>query len=652
MWGTYPLKKKSLGQGTVSGRQLDTVIAWVVVVVTVAAAGRVAAQDTIPLLQGYASCVHNQSSFTLTCDVTGEDKVSVLHSSTWKNINKTIVIGAKSLNIKPQCNARGKLVKIIGSQKVKTLPGNESCVVHLHLTNSSATAITSVASLLRIKNSEVDLIKRDPVEQFDIYSSTVADLSVRATDALCEIIDSTVKILRRVILDGNFTFKINTSYIGNLKHLNYNSSEENSKIVNVTVDKVESEGLVVSKGTLTLQQVTIHSLPARAIILQGGATLRVEDCHIANAEVDSVVVESGTVEFHRVTIGNNLNVSFTLKDAGGGLRLFALVFGPSSIAKWIVAGICIGLVIGILIGGALGFYFLNRRNKRSNDQDGMELLQTDSPSGASPKTSQGPTITQSQRPAAHQEKIGIDDDECYTDVGNNENNDNSKNNVLNNSYSLPPTNKPPPTVPSSGTPSTTAYPPPPTSYPPPATAYPPPPKAYPPPPTAYPLPTTTNPPPATSPSNGPNMSSNPLVPARVRPPPPVRTDSAMNTSSSFSEERGALPQQQGTLEDDQDFYDELEESQQMPRPPVASNKPSFLHTPLKPSQSVRTTSPNSNPPASSGPTAGPKTVGGRQWPPPKPQLPSKPPPSDTKPSGSTFSADDDEEPIYETIEEP
>nr|XP_045590794.1 uncharacterized protein LOC123752812 isoform X2 [Procambarus clarkii] len=640
----------------------------VVVVVTVAAAGRVAAQDTIPLLQGYASCVHNQSSFTLTCDVTGEDKVSVLHSSTWKNINKTIVIGAKSLNIKPQCNARGKLVKIIGSQKVKTLPGNESCVVHLHLTNSSATAITSVASLLRIKNSEVDLIKRDPVEQFDIYSSTVADLSVRATDALCEIIDSTVKILRRVILDGNFTFKINTSYIGNLKHLNYNSSEENSKIVNVTVDKVESEGLVVSKGTLTLQQVTIHSLPARAIILQGGATLRVEDCHIANAEVDSVVVESGTVEFHRVTIGNNLNVSFTLKDAGGGLRLFALVFGPSSIAKWIVAGICIGLVIGILIGGALGFYFLNRRNKRSNDQDGMELLQTDSPSGASPKTSQGPTITQSQRPAAHQEKIGIDDDECYTDVGNNENNDNSKNNVLNNSYSPPPTNKPPPSVPSSGTPQTTAYPAPPTAYPPPPTDYPPPPTDYPPPPTTYPPPPTdyppppktnppsatayppppkTYPPPVTSPSNGPNMSRNPPAPARVPPPPPVRRDSAIHTSSSFSDEPNTLPRQLETIEDDQDPYDEVEESQQMSRPPVPSNKPSFLHSALKPSQSVRSNSPNSNLPASSGP----KEVGGRQWPPPKPQLPSKPPPSDTKPSGSTFSADDDED-IYETIEEP
>ncbi|XP_069182078.1 WAS/WASL-interacting protein family member 1 [Procambarus clarkii] len=143
------------------------------------------------------------------------------------------------------------------------------------------------------------------------------------------------------------------------------------------------------------------------------------------------------------------------------------------------------------------------------------------------------------------------------------------------------------------------------------------------------------------------MSRNPPAPARVPPPPPVRRDSAIHTSSSFSDEPNTLPRQLETIEDDQDPYDEVEESQQMSRPPVPSNKPSFLHSALKPSQSVRSNSPNSNLPASSGP----KEVGGRQWPPPKPQLPSKPPPSDTKPSGSTFSADDDED-IYETIEEP
>ncbi|XP_042225533.1 uncharacterized protein LOC121868731 [Homarus americanus] len=530
-----------------------------------------------------------------------------------------------------------------------------------------AVKITSLANLINVQQSDIRSVNLDPVMQFDFTESRVTDLSVRATDQKCTIINCTINIMRRVVLEGTFSFQVSDSVIDDIVQLNYTSDFDASMMSNVQVGTVRSDGLVVSKGILTLREVTINTLQPRAIIVRG-AELRLEDSVINNTGADGIILENGTIDLKNVTIGGFPRVSLRMERASGIETPFSFVFCNGKVStNWMWIGIVVGFIIGVVVTSLVGFlvFYIKMKTKRRTDQQGMELLQPKevslSPSSPALQLSQE---RQEQDNAHRQNKTvdDINDQDEYDDVTIN-----MTHQSVSTNHPPPPTNHPalPPTnhpalPPKDHPPLPTALPPPRTNHPPPPTNHPPPPTNHPPPPTNYPPPPTNNsaPPPNNSSFSQINRSFAPpaklSVKPKIPPPLPIRNQPPLDTAPS--DDRDALPAPPAPIDDDQDLYDELDEFEVKEKQEasqtsnVTSKPPSFLHTAVKPPLPGEGNNPYPTRPAH-GQAAVPKGLPGRPWPLPKQSNKPPPPPAVTKPSpgnSASLSFDDDEN-LYEEL---
>lgn len=545
-------------------------------------------------------------------------------------------------------------------------------MLKLTLNESRAEDISHGTKMLKLKHhSRTKRIALDEVEDLNVEDSVVEEMTISVAKS-STITNSELTLIKRMDLVGDSVFLLQSSNISTIQALNY-ASINDSSMNDVNVERVFSHGIIISQGSITMENVVFENLGSNAIVVTNGSRVVIRNSVINNAQPDSWITENGSTEFVDVLVNNKHN--FSLKADGSPLNPLRLVIDcPPSLLYWVAPVITVlAILFGFLAGGGVMFFLCAKRfsfgsnkpnreemtplnknpGKKSNDvalkisntssppsQKGSleeyyelyEDVQNVGPKLQPPGNNRGfqrkpsPQLPGLKKNVSPQISKDDDSDELYEDVS-----------VLNNTS---PIVQSPPPLPR-GQPKD-SYPKLPSSFPP-------------------PLPQSSSPSVLPSPKVGP-----PLLPARnppsplvgnpvqgkdnknSRPPPPPSPYdpskfSVQSSSSSVVDERDNLPPPPPP-QDNQEFYDDTDSI--LPNSPskrsfASDKKSSFLHhhSPTKP-----------NPPVK--PFVKPQPLGNMlakfssAKSPPRVPLEKPVPPKNQKVDGND---DDDDEALYEEI---
>lgn len=239
-----------------------------------------------------------------------------LDMSRREEIFRTMIHSAAKVNIFPCCIEKLILRNVTSAS---TYDGESSCVTWLEASNVTFENITTGVNDVTLYNCTVELLATDhKLRDIDLWNTHVRRIRGIHWEGYTGVFNNS----RLDDVEGllaSSRMMMSDTYVGTLLHDGLTIAAD-AVITNSTIGEVQKGGITVM-GMLNIQDVSIASLAEGAIVVTKGLLL-FENVTIESAERESIVaLRGGGVAFRNVTVGGKL-VTWTgyLADADANNR--------------------------------------------------------------------------------------------------------------------------------------------------------------------------------------------------------------------------------------------------------------------------------------------------------------------------------------------
>ncbi|XP_050737004.1 cell surface antigen I/II-like isoform X2 [Eriocheir sinensis] len=410
--------------------------AWMWMAVVLAAAGAAAGEANAGTLYPLSSYCTRQNT-TLSC-IIADDKTYQLDSFKWDGIQKAIIKNALVLMLMdPLCSSMAKReVEVHSSSRVTTVSRGNNCSQQVVIYDSKNVRLIDGVDLVRMINSEADEINLPRVSQFDLRESVVKKVSVRVDGEKSTIENSKIEAVKAMVIEGDFQFIVENSTLVKVEGFKYNSTKE-ATFKDTLLESVATNGFVVERGTVKIQDSRIGSVEALGMAVEGG-TLVIANSVLHSVAINSIVVsKGGSVLFENVTVATESGIFFTISKGTMDLYALGLLWhtGTSHSTVSLVLYMGITMVASLGVGAGIMYYKMTRSGVARTEVDMTQLIQREQPNppcqpdsmAPKPPDSMPPKPPDSMTPKPPDSMAPKPPDSRSPKIPNNNNNDKNKN---------------------------------------------------------------------------------------------------------------------------------------------------------------------------------------------------------------------------------